>query len=171
MRADKRLIIRVANEADVARLAAIEDAADQLFIDALRPDRWIPAEDGRERLARGGSVLVAALPQAGAVGFAHLLDRGETRVLDQLAVDPGFARRGIGRLLLREVVRVSVAAGARELSLRTFAEIPWNAPFYRSEGFRPREPRSSEELADVQHEQEAGLDVLGARILMVRPLP
>lgn len=43
--------------------------------------------------------------------------------------------QGVGRRLLRQVIDAARQMGGRELTLTTFAEVPWNAPFYARIGF------------------------------------
>jgi GNAT superfamily N-acetyltransferase len=50
--------------------------------------------------------------------------------VEQVSVHPAHARSGIGRALLDEV------GAAGPLTLTTFADVPWNAPYYARLGFR-----------------------------------
>jgi ribosomal protein S18 acetylase RimI-like enzyme len=60
---------------------------------------------------------------------AHVLEvRG-------LAVDPDFARRGIGRALLAAAIEAARRRGAAKLGLRVFAENEAACALYRSCGF------------------------------------
>lgn len=54
----------------------------------------------------------------------------------QLSVDPGSARRGLGRALLDYAAELAAAAGVPAVTLTAFAEVPWNAPYYLRCGFR-----------------------------------
>ena len=56
--------------------------------------------------------------------------------VEQVSVHPGWARRGVGRLLLQRAGRHAAAAGAPALTLTTFADVPWNGPYYQRCGFR-----------------------------------
>lgn len=49
---------------------------------------------------------------------------------------PVAARQGVGRRLLEHAAAYAVARGAGALTLTTFAEVPWNAPYYARCGFR-----------------------------------
>jgi GNAT superfamily N-acetyltransferase len=53
--------------------------------------------------------------------------------IDQVSVHPRAARRGVGRALIEHLAKES---GAPALTLTTFAEVPWNAPYYTRLGFR-----------------------------------
>jgi GNAT superfamily N-acetyltransferase len=77
-------------------------------------------------------VLVAGDPPVGLARIDAL--RGGAH-LEQLSVHPDHARRGIGRSLLRAACAWAHDAGYRELTLATYRDVPWNGPFYASEGF------------------------------------
>lgn len=53
--------------------------------------------------------------------------------VEQVSVHPDHARRGIGRALIDRAER---DGGPLALTLTTFAEVPWNAPYYERIGFR-----------------------------------
>ncbi|MFJ2739779.1 GNAT family N-acetyltransferase [Streptomyces sp. NPDC087440] len=52
--------------------------------------------------------------------------------IDQVSVHPRMARRGAGRALIAHLARES---GYDALTLTTFVEVPWNAPYYARLGF------------------------------------
>ncbi|MFB7618607.1 GNAT family N-acetyltransferase [Kitasatospora sp. NPDC056181] len=54
--------------------------------------------------------------------------------IEQVSVHPGHARRGIGRALIEHL---AATTDAPALTLTTFADVPWNAPYYARLGFRP----------------------------------
>jgi GNAT superfamily N-acetyltransferase len=56
--------------------------------------------------------------------------------VEQVSVDPGCARRGLGRALLDYAAERAAAAGIPAMKLTTFADVPWNAPYYLRCGFR-----------------------------------
>jgi len=55
--------------------------------------------------------------------------------IEQIDVLPAFAGRRIGAALLDATAERARTAGLAGLSLSTFREIPWNAPYYRRLGF------------------------------------
>ena len=59
---------------------------------------------------------------------------GELHV-EELDVDPDHQRRGIGRALVERAADEARARGLRSMTLLTFRDVPWNAPFYASAGF------------------------------------
>ncbi|GGQ04203.1 hypothetical protein GCM10010266_29670 [Streptomyces griseomycini] len=56
--------------------------------------------------------------------------------VEQVSVHPRAARRGVGRALLAHAARCAREEGLTALTLTTFAEVPWNAPYYARLGFR-----------------------------------
>jgi len=56
--------------------------------------------------------------------------------VEQVSVEPGSARRGLGRALLDYAAERAAAAGVPAVTLTTFADVPWNAPYYVRCGFR-----------------------------------
>jgi GNAT superfamily N-acetyltransferase len=51
-----------------------------------------------------------------------------------------YQGQGIGRRLLATAAGFAQARGLKALSLTTFRNVPWNAPFYASYGFREWDP-------------------------------
>jgi GNAT superfamily N-acetyltransferase len=104
------------------------------------------------------------------VGFAHvkLLERSRAH-LDELDVDPDHARRGVGRRLVRTVCDWAAGSYLDAVTLSTFREPPWNAPFYASMGFRAlTEPELTPALRRVvAQETRRGLDPT-QRVVMCR---
>ncbi|HEX4255195.1 MAG TPA: GNAT family N-acetyltransferase [Streptosporangiaceae bacterium] len=80
--------------------------------------------------------------------------------IEQVSVHAAWARHGLGRALIEHAASVAAAAGQPALTLTTFTEVPWNAPYYQRLGFRPL-PESEVTpglLAIRQTEAAHGLD-------------
>ncbi|MFD9518132.1 GNAT family N-acetyltransferase [Streptomyces sp. NPDC059979] len=56
--------------------------------------------------------------------------------VEQVSVHPDHARRGVGRSLLDHLAGLAVREEVPALTLTTFTEVPWNAPYYARCGFR-----------------------------------
>ena len=159
--------LRLADTADQERLGGIEDAADSRLTELFGPGEWSPSPSGAERAASPGFVLVSAETHAGpAVGFAHVVEQDDLAHLEQLSVLPEHGRRGHGRALVDAAKREARSRGYRELTLRTFADVPWNAPFYASCGFVEVVAATDFHHRLADRESELGLTRLGRRILM-----
>jgi GNAT superfamily N-acetyltransferase len=159
--------VRNATRADADLLTEIEAEADRLFEPLFGPVTWQPTR-GTWRLAAPGFVLVAGEP---VTGFAHVLELEGIAHLEQLAVRPTAQRRGTGTALVRAALEEAGRRGHDALSLSTYVDVPWNAPFYRRLGF--------EELADLapvhramrEKEERLGLMRHGPRVIMSAPTP
>lgn len=132
--------VRAAREADLARLPALERAAAHLFTDAgLEGDylaETLPLEALREGL-EAGFLFVAEAGDGTPVGFALARPLDGELYLVELDVHPDHGRRGLGRALVEAVLARARTAGYPSVSLVTFRDLPWNAPFYERLGFRP----------------------------------
>jgi GNAT superfamily N-acetyltransferase len=117
----------------------IERAAGGWFREVGMPeiaeDEPLPLEE-LTRYRQGGRAWVAAddtdVPAAYLI--ADIID-GSVHI-EQVSVHPRAARRKIGRMLLEHAAAYAAARGIRALTLTTFAEVPWNAPYYARCGFR-----------------------------------
>ena len=61
------------------------------------------------------------------------------------------------------------ARGYAELTLTTYADVPWNAPFYAARGFAVVDDPAPYLQRQRAHEQEQGYDRHGPRVAMSRP--
>ena len=163
------LDLRLALPADLPSVQGIEDAADQVFAAVMDISSWGGSATGQERAAEPGFVFVAA--EAGVVvGFAHVLDLDGRAHLEQIAVLPDRSRRGIGSALLDRVCRYAAEQGFTQLTLRTFADVVWNAPFYARHGFVVLDPEPAWMAPLRENEERVGLTRQGARVAMLRTL-
>ena len=155
--------IRTARADELTALQDIERAAGQPFADIGMPEiaqdepyplevlaaceqaglLWITADE----TGRPAAYLMAGVVD----GCLHI---------DQVSVHPGSARRGLGRELLEHAAGYAAAGGLPALTLTTFAEVAWNAPYYRRCGFRVLDDAELTPglRAIRQHEAELGLD-------------
>ncbi|WP_242613591.1 GNAT family N-acetyltransferase [Herbihabitans rhizosphaerae] len=145
-----------------AELVPIEEAADGMFAEhgiTFPPGNFLDFGSTVD------SVLADGDPP---VGFAALGPVDGGTHLYQLAVHPAHGRRGHGSALLRAVV----AKASDGVTLTTFRDVPWNAPWYVREGFEVYQPAPASGVALIlEHERDAGLFELGARVAMRRRPP
>ncbi len=78
---------------------------------------------------------MAALRSGEPAGFAVAGPLGGGLHLRELSVDPAHGRRGIGTALVDTVIAASREQGLAGVSLTTFRDVPFNAPFYARLGF------------------------------------
>ncbi len=159
--------IRFAHAPDLSEIEKVENAADQLLIDLLRPERWEPAPTGESRIREPGYILVAETGHAAVAGFVHVLETEDGCHLEQLSVAPAHTRQGIGRALVTAAMREAAERGCPAMTLRTYADVPWNAPFYQTMGFAERDPATPFQRALVAVEESLDLDRYGRRVLMI----
>ena len=131
--------IRAAGVEELPALQDIERAAGQCFRDVGMPevadDEPLPLDE-LIRYQRAGRIWVAVdgTDQPTAYLITDLVD-GNLHV-EQVSVHPDSARRGVGRSLLEHVADRAAAEGIPALTLTTFFQVPWNAPYYVRCGFR-----------------------------------
>src|SRR6266567_4865567 len=130
--------IRAARADELPAVQVIDRAAGLMFCYVGMPEiagfLW-PAEMLAAHL-EAGQLWVIAGEDGEPAGFliADLLD-GCWHV-EQVSVHPARARRGLGRALLDHAAVRALAAGYPAVTLTTFADVPWNAPYYARCGFR-----------------------------------
>jgi len=163
--------IRLAGPSDFVLAATIEAAADELLIEYLQATQWPPVDEPEARMAQPGFMLIAEDEASTAgIGFAHVLEVDGYAHLEQLAVLPQHGRQGHGRKLVHAAAAHAAARRYSEITLRTYVDVPWNAPFYETCGFRRSEPTSPFHKRLVDVESRLGLERYGARIQMTLQL-
>jgi GNAT superfamily N-acetyltransferase len=157
--------IRTARPDEFTRLREIELASEFLFTEiGIGPFAEDP--DGNH-LAQAAIVFVAEDPP---VGFASVDVVDDVAHVWQLSVLPSAGRRGIGTALMHTVADWARAEGFNAVTLTTFRDVPWNAPFYAKLGFEPLDALTPELTIIRQRERDIGDDDFGARIAMRRDL-
>ncbi len=157
--------IRPVRPDELALLPALESAADTVFASlGIGP---LPGPGTVAEFAAALVVLVAGDPP---VGLCRIDRIGDGAHLEQLSVHPDHARRGIGRALLRAGCGWAAAQGYPELTLATYRDVPWNGPFYASEGFVEVGPVDDWLVAHGLAPEEPVMGRFGTRVLMRRPL-
>ncbi|MBI3676031.1 MAG: GNAT family N-acetyltransferase [Proteobacteria bacterium] len=94
-------------------------------------------------------------------GFAACEIMERILFVHELSVALTHQKRGIGRALMRTAMDDARARKLSALALRTFRDVVWNAPFYRSLGFVEFEPPEIAALMEDYRLKESrkGLDV------------
>lgn len=120
-------------------LQDIERAAGQCFRDIGMPeiadDEPLPLDE-LARYQRTGRAW-AAVDQADTPVAYLIADHVDGNLhIEQVSVHPDSARQGIGRSLLDHAAKQAATRGIHALTLTTFADVPWNAPYYARCGFQ-----------------------------------
>ena len=144
-------------------LRDIERSAGAAFL-AIPDLAWIASDDVQSEakhlaLIENGAAWVVVNADDEPVGFLNGERRGSAFHILEVSVRSELQGRGLGRLLIEETAAWASAAGLSELTLTTFRDVPWNAPFYERRGFRILEPAElSDELRQIlEMETEHGL--------------
>ncbi|MEE4539050.1 MAG: GNAT family N-acetyltransferase [Erythrobacter sp.] len=155
-RADTNWSLRLARADDASEMPAIERAAAELFAERGLVNNFDPRDvrtpQEFARLIRKGHSLVS---HVSAVMAGFLVSEPFRRELHiwQMDVDPRFQRRGIGTGLARACLIDARNCGFQAVTLTTFRDLAWNAPFYQRLGFEEvtaidAHPRLAGELAN-----------------------
>lgn len=170
----RAVLTRLARVGDVERLREIERAAGAVFRDvgmADIADDEPPSVEVLEGYVGDGRAWVVA--DAAEVAVAYLLVDvvdGAGHV-EQVSVHPRHAGHRWGQALIEQTATWAEERGYAALTLTTFADVAWNAPYYERLGFRVMAPDElGEGLRRVrEHEAELGLE-RWPRVAMTRPI-
>lgn len=126
---------------DVPALPALERSAAQAFRQ-LPHLAWLADSDvmnEAEHLAfvSEGCSWVAVDDQDQALGFLCASIADDALHIHELSVRQEAQGRGLGRRLLDQARHAARLKGLAWLTLTTFDDVPWNAPFYARYGFEP----------------------------------
>jgi GNAT superfamily N-acetyltransferase len=157
--------IRPARAEELVLLPALEAAADTMF--APFDHGVFPGPGTPDDFAAALVVLVSGDPP---VGLCRIDALGPGAHLEQLSVYPEHGRRGIGRSLLRAGITWATDHDYDQLTLATYRDVPWNGPFYASEGFVEIGPADEWLVAHGFPPEEPVLARYGSRIVMARLL-
>ncbi len=136
-------------------------------MDALAADEPSPAEVLAARIAAGG--LVVADVDGDVAAFVMFRPVADSLYIEQIDVLPAFERRRIGASLIDATADQARATGLSRLTLSTFRDVPWNAPYYRRLGFIDIDDKKlAPDLLEIRREHLArGLDE-SQRVFMER---
>ncbi|MBC3839649.1 GNAT family N-acetyltransferase [Streptacidiphilus sp. 4-A2] len=135
--------IRMAGTGELPLLQDIERAAGECFRGIGMPeiaDDDPPRSTSSHRYRRSGLAWVAVDRTDRPVAYLIAEPVDGNLHVEQVSVHPDQARRGVGRALLEHAAARAAADGRPALTLTTFADVPWNAPYYRRCGFQQLDP-------------------------------
>ncbi|MFB8368252.1 GNAT family N-acetyltransferase [Pseudarthrobacter sp. NPDC055928] len=155
-------MIREAKPEDISGIRDIEIAAGVLFrglgMDAIADDTP-PSQSDLAPYLRDGRAWVATDPADNPIAYI-LVDVIDSRAhIEQVSVHPAHSRKGLGSALIDHVERWAAARSLQGMTLTTFSDVPWNAPYYERLGFRtlPEEAWSDGLREIVREEVRHGL--------------
>jgi GNAT superfamily N-acetyltransferase len=114
-----------------------------------------------------GQVWVVVNQQDVLIGFAVTREVDDTLYLQEIDIDPKHGQKGLGYALVDTVRSWAKLSDYSVMSLSTFRDIPWNAPFYSKLGFYILdEPELTNGFQQIRwQENEAGLPI-SDRVIM-----
>jgi GNAT superfamily N-acetyltransferase len=157
--------IRLAQPADLEQLPEIDERAESLFRVAGMDLPFVPFPV--DELHESHAVFVAGRPP---IAFVQVDEVDGVAHVQELAVLPSHMRQGLGSALLERACAWARDAGYPAITLTTYADVAWNAPFYAARGF-VEVHELTPELAELRDwERDIGLDAAGRRVVMRRDL-
>ncbi|MFF7181294.1 GNAT family N-acetyltransferase [Streptomyces sp. NPDC008121] len=168
--------IRAATPTDLPVLQDIERAAGEPFrslgMAAIADDEPLSL-DVLDTYRRAGRAWVAADAADLPIGYLLTDPVDGAAHIEQVSVHPAAARRGIGRSLIEHLAAGAGRRGLTALTLTTFSEVPWNAPYYTRLGFRAltdADPALTAGLRAIQRAEAAHGLATWPRVCMRREL-
>lgn len=164
-------MIRAAVDSDLLVLQEIERAAGEAFrgigMPEIADDEPLPV-DALAAYAAAGRAWVTVDPDDRPVAYliADVVD-GNLHI-EQVSVHPRAARRGIGRDLIEHAAAYARDHALPALTLTTFTDVAWNAPYYERCGFQVMPDPEPALRALIAAEADHGLS-RWPRVAMRRP--
>ncbi|MRH92672.1 GNAT family N-acetyltransferase [Nocardia sp. SYP-A9097] len=155
--------IRAATTDDLPTMQCIEDATGEPFrtIGMIEiADDEAPSLELLDEHRRAGRAWVAVDDSDTPIAYLISEEVDGTEHIEQVSVHPNAGRQGIGRRLIETAAEHARGQGLSALTLTTFTEVPWNAPYYARIGFHVIDDEElTPGLRKIRaHEAELGLD-------------
>jgi GNAT superfamily N-acetyltransferase len=154
------IIVRRARLEDIIALPEIERSAAEAFratAHAWVADDDVTESDAYSSLVFGGSLWVAEV--AGEIiGFVSADLAADALHILEIAVAFAHQREGAGRCLMQAAIQAARAGGLPAVTLTTFRDVAFNAPFYRALGFDILETTPPRLQAILSVERGRGLE-------------
>lgn len=138
-------MIRRCDDSDFETIYAIINDAARAYRGVIPEDRWhepyMPREDLRREI--GDGVRFWGFEEDGKlIGVMGIQDVGDVTLIRHAYVTTSERRKGIGSMLLSELVRKT----DRPLLIGTWADAAWAIRFYEKHGFRLVTPEEKDRL-------------------------
>lgn len=134
------LSLRLAQLPDIPQLVAVERSAARLFrqqaaLQFIADGEVMSPQQHAEFIARQQEWL--AVSDVGLIaGFIAVQQLQHSWHIAELSVAANWQRQGVGKRLIAEVAALARQRAIARLTLTTFVQVPWNAPYYQRLGFR-----------------------------------
>lgn len=155
--------VRFANKADYLSLPRIEKSAAKAFLtigmDEIADMEPLSVSFYNElEQQKPFFIFVAENENLDLLGFCLVIFIDEQPHIKELSVSAEHTGKGIGTLLIQNVVKESKNRDYQAITLTTFTEVPFNAPFYQKLGFAMFTPEHDwPELHSTLQDEKAGV--------------
>lgn len=165
---------RIAQPKDLEKLALVEQSAASVFRDAGLS--WIAEGETMDAadlatMCQDGTLWVSVNDADEPVGFVAGHELDSKFYVTEVSVARSYQRQGIGAELIVTVIDHARANGFPAVTLTTYRDLSWNAPFYYKLGFVEIDPMDAGpgHIEKLQAEAEAGHD-LARRCIMAKSI-
>lgn len=170
----ENVMVRAARREDLSAVRELERAAGAAFRDldmAAVADDEPPTITELLAFQNDGRAWVITDDADRPVAYLLLDVVDGNAHVEQVSVHPDHARQGLGKTLLDTAAAWAQQHGLAALTLTTYANVAWNAPYYERLGFRiMAEDQITDGLRRIrEHEQARGL-ATWPRVTMRRPV-
>lgn len=148
---------------DIPLLPSIERSAAQAFL-SVPSLAWLAAgevlgETEHRTFIQAQTSWVAVDAHERVLGFLCARLEDDALHIHEVSVAQQAQGQGLGRGLIAQAVSAARGMGCTGVTLTTFAEVPWNAPFYQRLGFAviSQEQLGERLLGILEEEQRHGL--------------
>ena len=161
-------MIRAARKVDLPALRELERAAGAVFRDlgmAAVADDEPPSLADLGRFQSDGRAWVYTDATDHPIAYLLVEAVDGSAHIEQVSVHPSHARQGLGRALVETAAGWAHRRALAALTLTTYAEVPWNAPYYERLGFQllPADQLTDGLRRIVEHEAARGPRPVAAR--------
>jgi ribosomal protein S18 acetylase RimI-like enzyme len=166
--------IRRARRDDLETVREIEREAGRAFASIGMPEiagDEPPSVAALERFVSAGHAWVAVDASDQPVAFLLSETVDGCAHISQVSVAPEYARRGLGARLIACLEAYAAAKGQPALTLTTFRDVPWNAPYYARLGFVVLDVgEQGPELRAITAREDRSIPSDMVRVAMRRPV-
>ena len=150
---------------DIPVLQALEAVAAQRFLTIselaiLAHSEVTDSQVHQQSIAQELAWLVEDI-RGGVLGFCYAQQLADSLYLAEISTHPDARGMGVGRMLVKHTRQMAAQRGLSGVTLTTYRDVPWNAPWYQRQGFITLEPSLlGSELSDIVQRQAAVLLLL-----------
>lgn len=134
------LKLRLAQRDDIPQLVAVERSAARLFrqqqeLQFIAEGEGMSPQQHVDFIAQQREWVMVS-PTGQIAGFIAVQPVVHSWHIAEVSVAADWQRQGVGKRLIEEVAGLARRQGMQRLTLTTFVQVAWNAPYYQRLGFR-----------------------------------